>query len=91
MGYIFWEIYRCEKFWFDVSVRSPARTGCRGGGGEAGQPLGTRVLGQFFLARNHVVAQPAFLLAGNHISDAPQDKEQERAREKRRRKFKKIK
>ena len=33
------------------------RTDCRGGGGEAGQPLGTGVFGQFFLAGNRVVAK----------------------------------
>ena len=37
-------------------ARPPARTDCQGGGGEAGQPLGTGVFGQFSLAGNHVAA-----------------------------------
>ena len=47
-----------------VTSRTSARTDCRGGGGEAGQPLGTGVFGQLSLAGNRVAAlhwQPAFL------------------------------
>ena len=33
-----------------------SRTDCRGGGGQAGQPLGTGVFGQFSLAGNRVAA-----------------------------------
>ena len=40
MGKKFWEIYRCEKFCYDVSVRTR----------EAGQRLETGVFGQFSLA-----------------------------------------
>ena len=68
-----------------------ARTDCWGGGGEAGQPLGTGVFGQLSLAGNRVAAlhwKPAFLwreiislIDRNRIKI----KEQKRAREKRRR------
>ena len=37
-------------------VRPSARTDCRGGGGEAGQPLGRGVFEQFSLAGNRVTA-----------------------------------
>ena len=53
-----------------------ARTDCWGGGGEAGEPLGTGVFGQFSLAGNCVAA----LHFANHISDEQQDKEQESKR-----------
>ena len=56
--------------------------------GEAGQPLGTGVFGQFSLPGNRVAAlhvATRIFLAGNYISDEQRDKEQERAREKRRR------
>ena len=49
-----------------------AHTDCRGGGGEAGELLGTEVFGQFSLVGNHVTvlhfATHAFL-AGNHFRD----------------------
>ena len=46
-----------------MTSRTSTRTDCRGGGGEAGQRLGTGVFGQFSLARNRTAAlhwQPAF-------------------------------
>ena len=52
------------------------------GGGEAGQPLGTRVFGQFSLAGNRVASlhlETLVFLVGNHISDEQRNKEQERA------------
>ena len=70
-----------------LPARPPARTDFRGGGGEAGQPLGTGVFGKFSLAENRVAAfhlATRVFLAGNHISDEQQNKEQERAREKKR-------
>ena len=39
-----------------MASRTPARTDCRRGGREAGQPLGTGVFGQFSLAGNRVAA-----------------------------------
>ena len=60
----------------------PARTDCRGEEGEARQPLGTGVFRKVPLAGNFVavlhLATHVFL-AGNHVSDEQQDKEQERA------------
>ena len=61
-------------------------------GGEAGQPLGTGVFGQFSLAGNRVAAlhlATRVFMAGNH-SDEQRDKEQERAREKRRRNLRNL-
>ena len=55
-----------------MTPRTPARTDCRGGGREAGQPLGTGAFGQFSLAENRVVAlhlATGVFLAGNHISE----------------------
>ena len=55
-------IYQCVQSYRD----------CQGGGGEAGQPLGTRVFWQFSLAGNCVAAfhwKTAYFLVGNHISD----------------------
>ena len=43
--------------------RRSARTDCRGGGGEVGQPLGTGVFWQFSLAGDHVprcISNPRF-------------------------------
>ena len=61
-----------REFWLRRHVRPSARTDCRAGGRETGQPLGTGVFGQFSLAGNRVaalhLATPVFL-AGNHISD----------------------
>ena len=59
-------------------ARSPARTDCRGEGGEAGQPLGTGVFGKFSLAENRVAAfhlATHVFLAGNLISDEQRNKE----------------
>ena len=56
----------------------PACTDCQGGGGEAGQPLGTGVFGQFSLAGNHVAAlhlATHIFLAGNHINEGQRDKD----------------
>ena len=65
---------------YDVTyVRPPsARTDCRGGGGEAGEPLGTGVFGQFSLEGNRVAAlhlATRVFLAGNHIGHEQRDKE----------------
>ena len=82
-----WEIYRCVKFWL-WRQRTHARTYCRGGGGEAGKRLGTGVFVQFSAVGNCVEAlhlATRVFVAGNHISDEQRDREQERAREKRRR------
>ena len=49
------KIYPCEKFLVMTSRRS-ARSDSRGRGGEAGEPLGTAVFGQFSLAGNRVAA-----------------------------------
>ena len=47
---------------------APARlTDCRGGGGEAGQPLESGMFGQFSLAGNRVAA--LHFLAGNHVGE----------------------
>ena len=78
MGKIFWEIYPARKFSYNVSVRPPVRTYCRGGGREAGQPLGTVVYGQFSLAGNRVAAlhfATRVFLAGNHISEEQRGRE----------------
>ena len=77
-----------RNFGYNVtSVRPPAQTlGGGGGGGEAGQPLGTGLIGQFSLSGNCVETLHLLIrvfLAGNHISDEQRDKEQGRAREKR--------
>ena len=78
-----------------MTSRTSARTDCWGGGGEAGQPLGTGVFGQFSLAGNRVASlhwQPAFfwqeiiLVTSNGIKI----KEQKRAREKRRRNWRNL-
>ena len=72
---------------FGNDVTYVRRTDCRGGVGEAGQPLGTKVFRQFSLAGNCVAAlhlATRVYLAGNHISDEQRDKEQERLPEKRR-------
>ena len=61
-----------------TSVRPSARRDCRGGGGEAGQPLGAGVFGQFSLVGNRVAAlhlASLVFLAGNHIGDEQRDKE----------------
>ena len=62
---IFWEIYPCKKF------SSPlTHTDCQGGGGEAGQPLGKGVFGQFSFARNCVATlhlATLMFLGGNHM------------------------
>ena len=71
-----------------VMTSAHVRSYCRGGGGEAGQRLGTGVFGHFSLAGNRVAAlhlATRVFLVGNHISDKQRDKEQERAREKRQR------
>ena len=60
-------------------IRPPARTDCRGGGEEAGQPLGKGVFGQLSLDGNRWAAlhlATRVFLAGNHISDEQRDKEQ---------------
>ena len=52
--------------------RMPARTDCWGGGGEAGEPLGTGVFGQFSLSGNHMAVlylATRVFLAGNHIRE----------------------
>ena len=59
-------------------ARQPSCIDCRGGGGEAGQPLGTGVFGQFSLAENRVAAvhlETRVFLSGNHISEEQQDKD----------------
>ena len=61
-----------------TSVCPSARTDCWGGGGEAVEPLGTGVFGQFSLTGNHVAAlhlATHVFLVGNQISDEQQDKE----------------
>ena len=71
-----------------ASARPSARTDCWGRGGEAGQPLGMGVFGQFSLAGNRVATlhlATRVFLTGNHIGEEQQDKKQKRAREKRRR------
>ena len=88
LSIIFGKYTHTRNFGYDASAR-PARTDCRGGGegGEARQPLGTEVLRQFCLAGNGVAAlhlATHVFLAGNHVSDEQRDKEQQRAREKRR-------
>ena len=44
-----------RNFGYDVSIRLPMHTECQGGGGEAGQPLGTGVFEKFPLVGNTVV------------------------------------
>ena len=78
-------VEHARNFGYDVTyVRSPsARTDCRSGGGEEGEPLGTGVFGQFSLAGNGVQAlrlATRVFLAANHISDKQRDKEQESKR-----------
>ena len=66
-----------------MSVRRPPFTYCWGGDGEAGEPLGTGVFGQFSLAGNRVAAlhlATRVFLVGNHINDEQRDKEQESRR-----------
>ena len=48
------------------------RADCQGGGGKAGQPLGTGVFGQFSLVVNRVVA---LHLARDHIGGEQWDKD----------------
>ena len=62
---------------YNVSVHLPLRTDSRGGGREAGQPLGTGEFGQFSLAGNRVAALhlATCVLAGNHISEEQRDKD----------------
>ena len=83
-----WNSPRVRFFKKSIHARNPsARTDCRGGGGEAGEPLGTGVFRQFSLAGNQVAAlhlATCIFLVGNHNSDKQRDKEQERVREKRR-------
>ena len=83
-----------DIFDYDITYVNPsAPTDCRRGGGEAGQPLGTGVFGQFSLAGNRVAAlhlATRVFLAGNHIGDKQRDKEQERAGEKRRRNWRNL-
>ena len=67
-----------------TTSHTSAHTDCRGGGGEAGQPVGMGVFGKFSLARivwQCCTSNPCFL-EENYIDDEQQDKEQERAREK---------
>ena len=74
-----------------TTSRTSARTDCRGGGGKAGQPLGTGEFGQFSLAGNRVEAlhlATRVFLAGNN--DEQRDKEQERGREKGRRNLRNL-
>ena len=74
-------------------ARPSAHTDCRGGGGEAGQPLGTGVFGPFSLAGNRVAAlhlATRVFLAGNHISGEQRNKEQKRTREKKGRNLKNL-
>ena len=59
------------------------RTDYRGGGREAGQPLGTGMFRQFFLAGNRVAAlhlATCVFLTGNHVSG--EIKEQKLARDR---------
>lgn len=77
------------NFGYDVTYASAyrlsgwraTRTDCRGGGREAGQPLGTGVFGQFSLAGLHLATR--IFLAGNHVylvnSNGMKIKEQKRA------------
>ena len=94
MGKIFWEIYSMREILVITSrtcVCPSARTDCRGGGGEAGQPLGTGMFRQFSLAGNRVVAlhlATRVFLVRNHIGERQWDKE--RAREKRRRNLRSL-
>ena len=79
----FWEIYPCENFGYGISTRLCIRTV-----GEGRQPLGAGVFRQYSLTGNRMAAlhlATCIFLVGNHISDKQWDKEQERAREKRRR------
>ena len=62
-----------------------ARTHCQGGGGEAGEPLGTGVFGQFSLTGNCVAALHSATSNGIRSSTIKSNKEREREREKRRR------
>ena len=70
---IFWEICTSMREILVMTSRTFTHTDCRGGGGEAGQPLGLAgVFGQFSLAGNRVAAlhlATRVFLAGNHISD----------------------
>ena len=62
-----------------TSVLPSARTDCRGGCGETGQPLGTGVFGQFSLAGNRVAVlhlATRVFLAGNHISNEKSTREE---------------
>ena len=55
-----------------MTSHTSGHTDCRGGGGEAGQPLGMGVFWQFSLAGNRMAAlhlATCVFLAGNHISD----------------------
>ena len=64
-----------------MTSRTSARTDCRGEDGEAGQPVGTGVSGQFSLPGNRVAAlhlATRVFLGGNYISDEQRDKEHER-------------
>ena len=45
-----------KNFGYEVSVRPPARTNCRGGGGEAEQTVGKGVFGQFSFVGNRVAS-----------------------------------
>ena len=60
MGKKFWERHLSRSdlrhFGYDVSVRPPVRTDCRGGGGEERRLLETGVFGQISLAGNHMVS-----------------------------------
>ena len=58
-----------------MTSRTSARADCRGEGGEAGQPLGTGVFGQFSLPGNRVAAlhlATRIFLAGNYIRELKQ-------------------
>ena len=55
-----------------ITSYTSVRTDCRGGGGKAGQPLGTGVFGQFSLPGNRAAAlhlATRVFLAGNYNSD----------------------